>query len=366
MAFSSIEPCNRGAKLDQQEAAPHSDTAMTVAGPVPVDQLGVTLVHEHIMVDGWVWFQEPEESARHLRDIPVDKSMYEQLRVNPYTNRDNVFMLDEDIAAEELNIFRKLGGGTAVDVSCRGIGPFPEKLKRVSEASGVNIIMGTGYYYETSHPPEVRTMTTDQLVDQMVEDITIGVNGCGIKAGIVGEVGVSWDFTPAEIKCLRAAVQAASRTNVPLTIHQPSFYRMAGRVVDIVLEEGGDLRHTIIDHMCASGKDLDYQLSVLESGVFIEYDLIGSDLYYPSIGTGQPTDDENAFHLKRLIDAGYVDQLLLSHDIFIKICLKHYGGRGYGHILKNFVPKLKGAGVTDEQVHTMLVENPRRLFTYTV
>ncbi|UCF95962.1 MAG: hypothetical protein JSV89_12325 [Spirochaetaceae bacterium] len=337
---------------------------MTVTGPVSVEQLGITLVHEHIMVDGQVWFQEPDESARHLRDVAVDKSMYEQLRVNPYVNKDNVFMLDESIAIEELKIFKNLGGGTAVDVSCRGIGPFPEKLKRVSEGSGVNIVMGTGYYYEASHPPGVKAMTVNQLVEQMVEDIMIGINGTGIKAGIIGEVGVSWDFTADEVKCLRAAVQASLRTRVPLTIHQPSFYRLANRVVDIVLEEGGDLRHTIIDHMCASGKDLDYQLSVLERGVFIEYDLIGSDLYYPSIGTGQPTDNENAAHIKRLIDAGFVEQLLLSHDIFIKICLRHYGGRGYGHILKNFVPMLKEIGVTEQQIHTMLVENPKRLYAY--
>jgi phosphotriesterase-related protein len=103
---------------------------------------------------------------------------------------------------------------------------------------------------------------------------------------------------------------------------------------------------------------------VLERGVFIEYDLIGSDLYYPSIKTSQPTDDENAANLKRLIEAGYVGQLFLSHDIFIKICLTHYGGRGYGHILKNFVPMLKQAGVTDQQIRTMLVDNPRRLYTY--
>lgn len=350
--------------MNQQESPAAACTAMTVTGPVPVEQLGITLVHEHIMVDGPVWFVEPDESARQLRDVPVDKSLYEQLRINPYANKDNVSMLDEGVAIDELKIFKDLGGGTAVDVSCRGIGPFPEKLKRVSEGSGVNIIMGTGYYYEASHPPEVKAMTISQLVDQMVEDITVGVNGTGIKAGIIGEVGVSWDFTDDEIKCLRAAVQASLQTKVPLSIHQPSFYRMANRVVDIVGEEGGDLRHTIIDHMCASGKDLDYQLSILESGVFIEYDLIGSDLYYPSIGTGQPTDDENAVHLKRLIDAGYVKQLLLSHDIFIKICLKAYGGRGYGHILKNFVPMLKEIGVTDRQIHTMLVENPQRLYTY--
>ena len=172
--------------MRQQESPAPSDTVMTVSGPISVQQLGITLVHEHIMVDGQVWFQEPDESAGHLRDIPVDKSLYEQLRVNPYANKDNVSMLDEGVAIEELKIFKDLGGGTAVDVSCRSIGPFPEKLKRVSEGSGVNIIMGTGYYYETAHPPEVKDMSVHQLVDQMVEDITVGVNGTGIKAGIIG------------------------------------------------------------------------------------------------------------------------------------------------------------------------------------
>lgn len=339
---------------------------MTVRGPVPPEKLGITLVHEHIMDNGPVWFEEPEEPVRYLRDIPVDKSNYEALRTHPYASRDNVFMLDEDIAVKELEIFRNLGGGSIVDVSCRGIGPFPEKLKRVSEGSGVNIIMGTGYYYGTTHPPEVKQMSIQQLMDVMHEDITVGVNGSGIKAGIIGEVGVSPDFTDEEIKCLRAGARTSALTRVPLTIHQPSFHRMAGRVVDIVLEEGGDPQHTIIDHMCASGNDFEYQQKVLESGVYIEYDLIGSDLYYPSIQTSQPTDDENVANIKRLIDAGYLKQLLISHDIFIKICLTHYGGRGYGHILKNFVPMLKAAGVSAEQIHTLLVENPRRVFTYKI
>jgi len=338
----------------------------TVTGPLPPEQLGITLVHEHIMDNGPAWFEEPEEPLRYLRDIPVDKANYEALRTHPYASRDNVFMLDEGIAVRELEIFRNLGGGSIVDVSCRGIGPFPEKLRRVSEGSGVNIIMGTGYYYEATHPPEVKHMSIQQLVDVMSEDITVGVDGTGIKAGIIGEVGVSPDFTDAEIKCLRAGARASALTRVPLTIHQPSFRRMAGRVVDIVLEEGGDPQHTIIDHMCASGEDFEYQQKVLESGVYIEYDLIGSDLYYPSIQTSQPSDAENVFNIKRLIDAGYLEQLLLSHDIFIKICLTHYGGRGYGHILKNFVPMLKAAGVTEEQIHTLLVENPRRVFTYKI
>ncbi len=350
--------------MNPSKALTSSKPVMTVTGPLPVDQLGLTLVHEHIMVDGPVWFAEPDSALRHLRDVPVDASFYQELRVNPYASKDNVFMLDEQTAMDELAIFNALGGQTVVDVSCRGIGPFPEKLKRISEGIGTHIIMGTGYYYEASHPPEVKNMTIRQLVDQMVEDITIGVNGTGIKAGIIGEVGVSWDFTDEEIKCLRAGAQASTITQVPMTIHQPSFYRMANRVADIVIEEGGQLEHTIMGHMCASGEDMPYQVQILERGFFIAYDLIGSDLYYPELGTGQPTDEQNAFHIKRLIDAGFVDQILLSHDIFIKICLKKYGGRGYGHILKHFVPRLKGAGVTDEQIHTMLVKNPQRVFSY--
>ena len=83
-----------------------SSTVMTVLGPVPVEQLGVTLMHEHIMVNGPVWFEEPDESARHLVDAPVHRSLYEQLRVNSSASKDNCFMLDEAIAIDELNILR--------------------------------------------------------------------------------------------------------------------------------------------------------------------------------------------------------------------------------------------------------------------
>jgi len=348
-----------------QDGEIHGPQVMTVRGPIPVEAMGITLMHEHIMDDGAaVWFQPPEKSAWHLVDAKVDRSLYEQLRVNPYACRDNCFMLDVDIAIAEVSVFRDLGGCTITDVSCKGIGPFPEKLRAVSEATGVNIVMVTGFYYESSHPPRVRHMSIDQLADEMIADLTEGVNGTGIRAGILGEIGVSPAMTTEEIRCLRAATRASVQTRTPLTLHQPSFERLANRILDIIEAEGGDLTHTVVGHMCASGADFAYQTSLLERGAYVQYDLIGSDLYYPSLGCGQPTDEENAIHIKRLIDAGFVDQLLLSHDIFIKIGLQHYGGRGYGHIPTSFVPRLRAMGVTEDQIETLLVKNPQRVFTW--
>ncbi|MBI9044145.1 MAG: TatD family hydrolase [Anaerolineaceae bacterium] len=342
----------------------HKSDVMTVQGWMPVKEMGISLTHEHIITDGSVWFEEPDEKNHHLRDVPVDKSLYTELRVNAHVNIDNNSMQDVDVAVEELKHFRELGGRTVCEVSCKNIGPFPQKLLKISQTSDVNIIMPTGFYYQASHPQRVKNMNIQQLADEMIQDIRVGMNGTSIKAGLIGEIGITPDFTPEEIKCLRAAVQAGHETQTPVTIHQPSFERKANRVIDIIREEKGDLEHIIIGHMCASGEDFPYQVNVLLNGVFIAYDLIGSDLYYPSIQRGQPTDEENARNIKRLIDAGFIDQILISHDIFIKICLKHYGGRGYGHILENFVPRLKQLGITEEEIHTILVKNPARVFTY--
>ena len=171
-------------------------------------------------------------------------------------------------------------------------------------------------------PPKVKDMSIQQLVDEMVEDITIGVDGSGIRAGIIGEVGVSPQFTDQEMKCLRAAARASSQTRVPLTIHQPSFLCEANRVLDAVLEEGGDPAHTIVGHMCASGRYVDYQTSVLARGAWIQYDLIGSDLYYPHI-QAQPAHrrrkrasscapDRSRFYQPVVAFAGYLYQNLLA------------------------------------------------------
>ena len=139
--------------------------------------------------------------------------------------------------------------------------------------------------------------------------------------------------------------------------------RNGHRVLDTVEQEGGDLRHTILCHMNPSHSDLTYQRSLADRGAFLEYDMIGMDYFYADQQVQSPSDEENAAAIARLIDDGYIHSVLMSHDVFLKMMLTRHGGFGYGYILKHFVPRLKRHGVDDKAIGTMLVDNPRRVFS---
>jgi len=169
-------------------------------------------------------------------------------------------------------------------------------------------------------------------------------------------------FNAEEQKVLRGAARAQRATRVPLTIHMPGWERLGHRVLDLVAEEGIDLHCVILDHMNPSGIDLDYQASLAERGAYLEYDMIGMDYYYADQHAQSPCDEENAAAVRNLIRFGHLSHLLLSQDVFLKMMLTRNGGFGYAYVLRHFVPRLRRHGVTEEQVMTMLIENPRRVF----
>jgi phosphotriesterase-related protein len=162
---------------------------------------------------------------------------------------------------------------------------------------------------------------------------------------------------------LRGAARAARTTGLPLMVHLPGWERHGNRVLDVVEEEGADVRHTVLCHMNPSLEDRDYQTGLAARGAFIEYDMIGMDYYYADQDAQCPCDEHNARAIKGLIDDGFLGALLLSQDVFLKMMLTRYGGFGYAHVLRHFVPRLRRHGVTDEQVRALLVENPRRVFS---
>ena len=333
----------------------------TVLGPVPVDTLGITLMHEHLLLDATTWWHKPvEEHRRHLGDAPLSSAIYGELRMDPFVNRDNCRLGDVQTAIEEVQQFRTLGGGTVVDPTCRGIGRAPQALQAIARATDLHIVMGTGYYLEPAHPPEVKRMSAQAVSEIIVADVLEGVDG--VRAGIIGEIGVSAAFTAEEQKVLRGAARAQRDVGVPLSIHLPGWERHGHRALDLVAEEAGTPHSVILDHMNPSLADPDYQMSLAERGAYLEYDMIGMDYFYADQQAQSPCDEENARALRRLIDHGYLQQLLLSQDVFLKMMLARYGGFGYGYILRHFVPRLRRHGVTDGQIRTILVDNPRRVF----
>jgi phosphotriesterase-related protein len=341
-----------------------SGQVMTVRGAIPVAEMGVTLMHEHLLNDCRCWWHQPKQPKRQrLACEPVHAGIIGELRMDPFVNLDNCRLDDERLATAELAPVAELGGRTVVDPTCSGIGRDPRALARIAEGSGLNVVMGGGFYLQASHPARLNAMSARDIADEIVREATEGVDGSGIRIGLIGEIGVSGDFTLAEEKSLRAAAQAQARCGLPLMVHLPGWYRHGHRVLDIVAQEGGDLRHTVLCHMNPSGSDVAYQTSLAERDVFLEFDMIGMDFWYADQQVQCPSDEENARAIAGLIGRGFAAQLLLSQDVFLKMMLTRYGGFGYAYIQQHFLPRLRRHGVTEAMLGRLMVDNPRRVFS---
>jgi phosphotriesterase-related protein len=350
--MSELSPCHVG-----------SGQVMTVDGPIPSGDLGVTLMHEHLQNDCSCWWNPPTDPARqYLADSPVRIEILSELKQDPFVNRHNIALDDLPLAIEELRDFTAQGGRTVVDPTCRGIGRDPRKLRAISAATGLNIVMGAGYYLHTSMPEDFGVLSVDDIADQIVAEALTGTDGTDARIGLIGEIGVSSAFTETEERSLRGAVRAQARTHLPLMVHLPGWFRLGHRVLDIVEEEGGDLRHTVLCHMNPSHDDFAYQAGVAARGAFVEFDMIGMDYFYADQQVQCPSDDEVARAILRLADAGLLGRILLSQDVFLKMMLTRYGGNGYGFVTRHFLPRLRRHGMDEAALHTLMTDNPRRVF----
>jgi len=342
------------------EAIPSSGT-MTVLGPVTEADLGVTLMHEHILNDCTCWWRGRDPAfVSPIRDLPVSASILSRLRNDPFANRDNCALDDETTAISELLQFKAEGGVTVVDPTCRGIGRNPEALVRRSKATGLNIVMGSGYYLESSHPAEVAAMTDDDIAAELMEEHREGIGPSGVPIGLIGEIGVSASFTDAERKSLRGAAMAAAKTGLPLMIHLPGWERLAHEVLDVAEAQGQPLDRTILCHMNPSWADSTYQRSLADRGAYIEYDMIGMDYWYDDQGVQCPSDEDCAKAIAALVRDGYGDRVLLSQDVFLKMMLTKHGGNGYAHVQHHFLPRLLRCGLDESSVEALIAANPAR------
>ncbi|WP_425645717.1 phosphotriesterase family protein [Agrobacterium leguminum] len=340
-----------------------SGKIMTVRGPIAADQLGVTLMHEHVLNDCRCWWHAPKTPERqYLAEGFVCMEILGELRQDPFVNRHNITLDDEPLAILELKDFAAAGGHTIVEPTCQGIGRNPLALRRISEATGLNIVMGAGYYLASSHPEKVTGLTVRAIADEIVHEALHGVDGTDVRIGLIGEIGVSADFTAAEEKSLRGAAQAQVRTGLPLMVHLPGWLRLGHRVLDIVSDEGANLNHTVLCHMNPSHADIAYQSELADRRAFIEYDMIGMDFFYADQQVQCPSDEDAARSIVTLVEGGYLDRILLSHDVFLKMMLTRYGGNGYAYILKHFLPRLKRHGLDDATLQTLMRDNPRSVF----
>ena len=335
----------------------------SVTGPIESSQLGVCLSHEHILNDITSWWHPPHENApgsANLADAEVCLANLWSLRHDPFASRDNCRLDDLEIAVDEVNRFAALGGNTILEATSQSIGRDPLGLRQVSERTGVNIVMGTGLYLDSSQPPEVDKWAITEIVDAILTDVANGEDG--IRPGFIGEIGVGSDFTPRERRSLIAASIAQRESGLPMQVHMPGWSRLGDQVIEVIEENGANLGAVVLCHSNPSGDDLAYQEALLARGVWLQYDMIGMDFFFADQQVQCPSDEDNARNIVRLIERGWADRLLLSSDVFLKNLLRANGGPGYGHILEFFIPRLERHGLANADAMKLLTENVPRLF----
>lgn len=339
----------------------------TVLGSIAPEAMGVTLPHEHLLIDFKVMFVEPAAASDKGRAWePVSLANLGWVRRNFNANLDNLRLTDERLAADEIRLFKHAGGSTVVDPTPRTLARDPLALARIARATGLNVVMGSGYYVDASHPPDMDGVSVDDLAREMIADVTTGVGDTGVRAGLLGEIGTTYPWTENERKVLRAAIAAQRATGAPLMVHPGRHPKMPMELAEFVQKEGGDVRRTIMCHIDRTIVDVAAVRDLAQTGIWLEYDLFGMECaYYPyNPSFDMPNDGGRMAHVLALMEAGHADRLLLSHDIAYKTSLVAYGGYGYHHLLVNVVPRLRAKGVDDAGIERLLVANPRRAFAF--
>ncbi|MCM3658335.1 hypothetical protein M3147_13855 [Agromyces mediolanus] len=305
--------------------------ATTVRGPLNADELGRTLVHEHLAVN-----------------------MMRELRAPGLLN-------DGVQALAELKRFREHGGRTVVDLTNRSLGQHPLALRRFSEQSGVNIILGTGLYRQAYFDRDQLDRTsTRALADLFVRDLTDGIDETGVRAGIIGEIGTEVQMTAQEERVFRAAALAHLETGTTISTHA-AHWPVGLDQLDLLESCGVAPRSVIIGHCDSVGSPewtrvadiTDYHAAIAARGAYVAFDHIrrGADL------------QRRVEYIMAMVDSGRIHQILLSHDAAFRPDLTSNGGDGLTLIFTGLVPRLIERGLSDADIDTILVENPRRALT---
>ncbi|MFQ5879997.1 MAG: phosphotriesterase [Dehalococcoidia bacterium] len=313
----------------------------TVLGPIHPDEMGIAALHEHILWGpaGWEydpdwWFSPPKVFEKCCTDL-----------------------LD----------FKSLGGRTLVDVSGIGLGRDVELYALISKSAGVHIVACTGFWAEMGILGYFAIRDIDYHEELYVRELTQGMGQTSVKAGII-KIGTSVDeMTPLEELTFRAAARASKRTGCAVTTHGHGL-RSVKEQLRVFKDERVDPSRIIIGHRSdATSLDLELDKEIAGWGAYLGYDHIGTTPAWSPMPYAM-WDDIRADMVKAMIDAGHIERIILSADVnsfslgwqrSAPVVGKHMVGD-----LLRFIPRLYRAGVSEEQVHMMLVENPKRVLPF--
>ncbi len=339
----------------------------TVTGQIDPQQMGITLSHEHCLIDNTAVFTESDNDyIKQLAKEPITVENAGFFRYHLLNNKSNLLLDDEKLAIYELSKFKARGGQTIADASIDDLGRDPTVLKNISLKTGLNIIMGSGYYVETPKLlQKLKDASAEMIADEIINDICKGVGTTEVHAGFIGEIGCSWPLTKLERTVLKGAAIAQKKTGAGLQVHPGRNPRAPFEILSILEQSGADIEKTAICHIERTIDSDETLLELASTGCYLEYDLIGFEGYYPEdfALVNLPNDAARIDQFKKLIDNGFAAKILASYDICYKCRYSTYGGHGYAHLLDNFVPSMRKRGIEEGNIEKILISNPSRFFT---
>lgn len=313
----------------------------TVTGPCPIENLGTTLMHEHLLI-GWPGW-EADTAA-------------------PPLNRKEAAKL----CTERMLELKELGLRTFLDPCPIDLGRDVDLMAEVAQATGVNIICATGLYKEDQGAApyfKFRAQFTDavsEMTETFVRELTEGIGSTGIKPGVIKVATQAHRISPYEEMVLRAAARASKETGVPITTHTDEG-TMGREQLDLFAAEGMDLKRVIVGHSCGSA-DLRYHVDMLDRGCMLGFDRFGLEILQP--------DRLRMASLIGLLGIDLHEQIVLSHDSVwcwrgrpLPVPAELLPNWKPTHVFNNIIPALRQVGVSQDKIDAMLIHNPRRYFS---
>jgi len=323
----------------------------TVRGSLKEEDLGITMMHEHLVPHERI--PEPAALNRFVEPLTVQ------------------------VMIKQLEQAKRWGLCSIVDCTPYRLYRNPQTLLDISTEVGVNVIAATGFYTERWIPAFAYRMTIDEIAAFMLRELREGIGDTGIRAGIIKVASSKMQISPVEERVIRAAARAHRETGAPITTHA-TLGTMGVEQVQILEEEGADLQHVVIGHS-GLNESLSYCEKIIKHGAYVGFDTIGKERFdyvrLSTAGVNRFAYEKEAYHIpdQRLIEritslvkAGYESRIVLSSDITRNeayINPDTLGSWGYTYLLGSFVPSLKEAGISEEVINQMVLDNPQRFFT---
>jgi phosphotriesterase-related protein len=288
------------------------------------DPTGYTWVHEHLHID-----------------------------LSGFKNNLDCRLDQYDLICQEMKDLRASGVSNIIEMTNRYMGRNPQFMLDLMRDTSINVMACTGYYQDAFFPEHVATRSVQQLAQEMIDEIVIGIDGTELQAGIIAEIGSSEGvITPLEEKVFIAAARAHNETGRPISTHT-SFSTMGLEQLTLLRTHGVDLSRVTVGH-CDLKDNLDNILRMIDLGAYVQFDTIGKNNYYP--------DEKRIGMLHALRNRGLLNRVMLSMDITRRSHLKANGGNGYDYLLTTFIPQLRQSGFSQADVDTMLRDNPSQFF----